>query len=145
MESPIILANQLVAYHVLPDSVQMQRDFLQVIASLAACSHENYADDIQRVARLNGMTILEVKGFQEYAGRGLGGLLELAGEHHPRAVIQGNRSFIQECGLNIPDILEVTARKWEQEPGSMIMLAGWDGWVRGILKFRSPAVENQKS
>ena len=45
------------------------------------------------------------------------------------------KDFLSQCGLDIPAILEVTARKWESEKGSIILLAGWDGWVRGVLRF----------
>jgi cation transport ATPase len=123
------------AYHVLPDSPQMQKDFLYVVASLKAKSSEPMAEDVLRIAKLNNILPVDVEGFQEYPGRGLGGLITLPDEQRPRAVIMGTREFIEQCGLEIPAILEVTARKWESAPDSMIMLVGWDGWVRGILKF----------
>lgn len=124
------------AYHVLPDSPQMQRDFLYMLASLAARSSDPRAPDIVRVAKLNAILPVEVQGFQEFEGRGLGGLVTLPDEPRPRAVIIGTREFIAECGLQTPDILEASARKWESMKDSQILLAGWDGWVRGVLKFK---------
>ena len=123
------------AYHVLPDSPQMQKDFLYVVASLKARSSEATAADVVRIARLNGILPVDVEGFQEYPRRGLGGLVTLPDEKRPRAVIMGTRDFMQQCGLEIPAILEVTTRKWETEKNAMIILAGWDAWVRGVLKF----------
>ena len=123
------------SYHVLPDSPQMQKDFLYVVASLKARSTEPTAADVLRVAKLNGILPVEVIGFQEYPSRGLGGLITLPGENRPRAVIMGSREFLSQCGLEIPAILEVTCRKWEREKRSSIVLAGWDGLVRGVLKF----------
>ncbi len=123
------------SYHVLPDSPQMQKDFLYVVASLNAKSNEPTAADVVRIARLNAILPVEVEGFQEYPGRGLGGLVTLPDEQRPRAVLMGSREFLQQCGLEIPAILEVTCRKWEQEKNSHIVLAGWDAWVRGVLKF----------
>lgn len=123
------------AYHVLPDSPQMQKDFLYVVASLEAKSSEPTAEDVVRIARLNGILPVEVQGFQEYPGRGLGGLVQLPDEQRPRAVIMGTRDFLAQCGLEIPAILEVTARQWESDPDALILLAGWDGSVRGVLKF----------
>lgn len=123
------------AYHVLPDSPQMQKDFLYVVASLKAKSSEPTAEDVVRIAKLNGILPVEVQGFQEYPGRGLGGLVQLPDEQRPRAVIMGSREFLAQCGLEIPAILEVSIRKWETEPDTHVVLAGWDGWVRGILKF----------
>ena len=123
------------AYHVLPDSPQMQKDFLYVVASLKAKSGEPTAQDVLRIARINGVLPVAVEGFQEYPGRGLGGLVTLPDEKRPRAVLMGSREFIEQCGLQIPAILEVTVRKWEAEKGASILLAGWDAWVRGVLKF----------
>ena len=60
------------AYHVLPDSPQMQKDFLYVVASLKARSSEPTARDVVRIAQINGILPVEVEGFQEYPGRGLG-------------------------------------------------------------------------
>src|SRR5262245_30000186 len=127
------------AYHVLPDSPQMQKDFLYVVASLQARSSEPSAREVVRIAQVNGILPVDVDGFQEYPGRGLGGLVKLPAEQRPRAVIMGTRDFMEQCGLEIPAILEVTARKWETEKNARIVLAGWDAWVRGVLKFvRTP-------
>src|ERR1051325_5113235 len=90
------------AYHVLPDSPQNQKDFLYVVASLKAKSSEPTAADVVRIAKLNGILPIEVEGFQEYPGRGLGGLVKLPDESRPRAVLMGNREFLQESGLEIP-------------------------------------------
>src|ERR1043166_3344984 len=94
------------AYHVLPDSPQMQKDFLYVVASLKAKSTEPTAPDVLRIAKLNGILPVEVEGFQEYPGRGLGGLVKLPNEQRPRAVLMGTREFMLQCGLEIPAILE---------------------------------------
>lgn len=123
------------AFHVLPDSPQMQKDFLYVVASLHAKSKEPISQEVVRIATLNGILPVEVEGFEEYPGRGLGGLVKLPDEARPRAVIMGSREFLGQCGLDIPAILEVTARKWESDKDSLILLAGWDAWVRGVLKF----------
>jgi len=122
-------------YHVLPDSPQMQKDFLVVATSLMAKSTEPYAKEVVRIAQINAILPMDVEGFQEYPGRGLGGLVQLPDEQRPRAIIMGTREFMNQCGLDIPAILEVTARKWESEKHTLILLAGWDAWVRGVLKF----------
>jgi cation transport ATPase len=124
------------AYHVLPDSPQMQRDFLYIAASLGARSQQPFAADIVRVAQINAILPVDVQGFQEFEGRGLGGLIQLPNEQRPRAVLIGTREFVSESGLQTPDILEVTARKWESEPGGLMLLAGWDSWVRGVMNFK---------
>ncbi len=100
------------AYHVLPDSPQMQKDFLYVAASLMAKSAVPMAAEVVKIAQLNAILPVSVEGFQEYPGRGLGGLITLPDEQRPRAVLIGSREFLEQCGLEIPAILEVTVRKW---------------------------------
>ena len=123
------------AYHVLPDSPQMQKDFLYMVASLMAKSSDPAAAEVVRIAKVNGILPVEVEGFQEYPDRGLGGLITLPNEHRPRAVLMGTREFLDQCGLEIPAILEVTCRQWTKDKNNRIVLTGWDGWVRGVLKF----------
>ncbi len=123
------------AYHVLPDSPQNQKDFLYVVASLMAKSSHPMAADVVRIAEANAILPVDVEGFQEYPDRGLGGLVRLPDENRPRAIIMGTRDFLEQCGLQIPAILEVTCRKWQAEKDTHILLAGWDAWVRGVLKF----------
>jgi cation transport ATPase len=126
---------KLDAYHVLPDSPLMQRDFLLALTSLEARSDHPLAADVLRIAQINGILPVSVTGFQSFPGRGLGGLMQLPHEARPRAIVIGSREFIAECGLQLPDILEVTFRLWEKEPGSIVALGGWDGWVRGVVKW----------
>src|ERR1700689_3684821 len=107
------------AYHVLPDSPQMQKDFLYVVASLKAKSSEPTAAEVVRIAQLNGVLPVEVTGVQEYPGRGLGGLVPLPNEQRPRAVLMGSREFMAQCGLEIPAMLEATTRLWEKETDAL--------------------------
>jgi len=125
------------AYHVIPDSPQMQQDFLYSVVSLAARSSDPMLEDVVRVGKVNACLPLYVQGFQETANKGLGGLIQLPKEHYPRAVVLGTWSFIRECGLEIPELLEATIQKWGAESDTTLLLAGWDGWVRGILKFKN--------
>src|SRR5258708_20054607 len=119
----------------------MEEDFLYVIASLNGKANEMSAAEVVRVAKINNILPMDVEGFQEYAGRGLGGLVTLPDEKRPRAVIMGTREFMLQCGLEVPAILEVTCRKWENDDHAHIILVGWDGWVRGVLKFvREPNI-----
>jgi cation transport ATPase len=123
------------AYHVLPDSPQMQQDFLYVIASFLCHSSETFAPEVVRIAQLNAILPVSVQGFQEYPSKGCGGLITLPNEHRPRAILMGTRAFMSESGLDIPAILEATAKSWESEPKTIIWLVGWDSWVRGVLKL----------
>jgi cation transport ATPase len=134
------MSPKLDAYHVLPDSPQMQQDFLLALASLEAQSQHPLAADVLQVAKNNAILPVSVSGFQEFPGRGLGGLIQFPHEQRPRAVVIGSAEFISECGLLMPDILEVTYRKWVAEPESVVSVGGWDGWVRGVIKWHSKSV-----
>ena len=126
---------KLTAYHVLPDSPLMQQNFLVALASLEAQTNHPLAVDVLRIAEINGIRPVSVSGFQSFPRRGLGGLVQLPHEQWPRAIVVGSEEFIAECGLQTPDILEVTLRTWKQEPGTIVALGGWDGWVRGVIKW----------
>ena len=55
----------------------------------------------------------------------------------------GVREFMEQCGLEIPAILEVTARKWEKESkDTLIILAGLGRLGARGLKIRSSRVLN---
>jgi cation transport ATPase len=123
------------SYHVLPDSPQMQKDFLYVLASLYAKSSAPEAQDVLRVAKINNILPVNIEGFEQYPDRGIGGLVKLPDEQRPRAVLIGTQAFLSQCGLETPAILEVTVRKWQTMTNSYVVLVGWDGWVRGVLKF----------
>jgi|GEM_PF-1791457 cation transport ATPase len=127
---------EFVAYQVLPDSPQIQHDFLMAMASLGVLSSHDFAAEVVRVARHNMIPPMSLEGFREVPGQGVSGFLKFPGEKRPRVVALGNREFINECGLQIPELLESAARAWEREPDSFIALGGWDGLVRGILRFK---------
>ena len=122
------------AYHVLPDSPQMQKDFLYVLASFYAKSSDPLGPEVVRIAKINGILPVGVEGFQEYPDRGIGGLITLPDEGRPRAVLIGNLSFLEDSGLEIPAILESARKQWETG-NNKVVLVGWDGWIRGVLKF----------
>jgi cation transport ATPase len=135
--SPAARSPKLVAYHVLPDSPLMQQNFLLALASLEARSTHPLAADVVNVAKRNNILPVEVAGFQEFPQRGIGGLVQLPHEQRPRAIVVGSGEFIAECGLQLPDILLVTFKKWSAEPGAIVALGGWDSWVRGVIRWQN--------
>jgi cation transport ATPase len=128
---------RLSAYHVLPDSPLMQQNFLVALASLEARADHPLAADVMRVAKINSIAPRSVEGFQQFEHRGIGGLVQLPHEQRPRAIVIGSREFVEECGLQMPDILEVTYRKWAAEKNAVVAIGGWDGWVRGVIKWEN--------
>jgi hypothetical protein len=128
---------EFVAYQVSPDSPQLANDFLCLMSSLAAKSPLPYSVELQKVAKNNNILPLSVSNFQTMEGRGIGGLITIPSEHHPRAVMMGTYDLLIQCGLKIPELLETTYRKWSSEPDMQILVGGWDQWVRGIIKFKT--------
>ena len=79
------------------------------------------------------MPIRPVIAFKEFPDQGIGGAVEVSPGIY-RAVVIGKHEFLKQCGLQIPELLEVARRKWESE-GAVLEFGGWDGWIRGVLKF----------
>ena len=123
------------AYHVVPDSPQMEKDVLYAAASLEAKSNGPTSEDLLRVAKINAILPVEVEGFEEFPVGGMGGLIQFPHEARPRAVLMGTRDLMQENGLEMPALLEVIVRTWENEKNTLVWLLGWDAWVRAVLKF----------
>jgi cation transport ATPase len=127
---------QFVTYQVCPDSHQMETDFLYMLASLEAENNHPMAVQILEVAKKNNILPVSVTAFQRFQDGGAGGLITLPKDQRPRAAIIGSHAFVLKSQLQIPDLLETTLKTWEAEPDTIVLLGGWDGWVRGLVKFR---------
>lgn len=103
------------------------------------------AKEVIRVAMLNDIRPGQVVGFQFFPGRGLGGLVQLPGESRARAVLAGSRSFVTESGLQIPELLDSVAQSWEKEDNAIIAFGGWEGYIRGVIKFARSPNQTEKS
>ena len=128
-ESPVLFS----AFQVAPAGEMYEAEFLSLVASVESQSSHPAARQIADIAKKNNLPLRPVIAFQEFPGSGLGGAVDL-GNGTYRAVVVGTREFLKECGLQVPELLEVAARRWEGE-SAVIALGGWDGWVRGVLKF----------
>lgn len=113
----------------------METDLLRIVRSLAEHSRHPLAQAVLRVTETNRVASCPVFGFQEFEEEGLGGAVQLPGESGPRAVLVGRRRFLEQAGMSVPDLLEVAARRWDKE-GALVLFAGWDAYVRGLLKFQ---------
>ncbi len=122
------------AFQVTPAGEIYEQEFLCVVASVEALSSHWMAGQIVNICRKNHFPIHPVVGFKEFPGEGLGGAVEVAPGVY-RAVVIGKLEFLRELGLSIPELLIVASRRWLAD-GATVVYAGWDGWVRGILKFK---------
>ncbi|MBL8023033.1 MAG: hypothetical protein JNK54_01950 [Elusimicrobia bacterium] len=117
-----------------PASIEAQRDFLTIAASLAAQSQHPCAKDLHRVALWNSQGTQTVSGFQDFGEKGFGGAVQLPGESTPRAALIGTKDFLNESGMAIPEMLLTAARDWEEE-GAPVFYCGWDGTAKATLRF----------
>ena len=117
-----------------PASLDAQRDFLTIAASLAARSSHPCAQDVHRVALWNSQGTQLVAAFEDFGERGFGGAVKLPGDPTPRAALIGTADFLIESGQQIPEILSGVARSWEEE-GSPVFYCAWDGTVKAVLRF----------
>ncbi|MBI4397064.1 MAG: hypothetical protein HY548_08220, partial [Elusimicrobia bacterium] len=114
-----------------PANDQVEKEFLAIAASLAAKTSHPAAREIERVARLSQLAHFPVIGFQDFQEKGFGGAVHLPGEGVPRAALIGSRAFLEECGLEVPAVLEAAALRWE-EGKTVTLMGGWEGTVRGV-------------
>lgn len=117
-----------------PASIDAQRDFLTIAASLAAQSQHPCAKDLHRVALWNSQGTQAVSGFQDFGEKGFGGAVQLPGESTPRAALIGTATFLTESGIAIPEMLLTAARDWEEE-GAPVFYCAWDGTTKAALRF----------
>lgn len=117
-----------------PASIEAQRDFLTIAASLAAKTSHPCGKDLHRVALWNSQGTQDVTGFQDFGEKGFGGFVQLPGEPTPRAALIGTRNFLIESHQAIPEILQSAARSWEEE-GAPVFYCAWDGTAKSALRF----------
>lgn len=131
-----------VALQTAPAGEKYENDFLALAGSLAALSAHPASADIRKAAKSHGISDGPVIGFKDFPERGFGGLVQLPAEETPRAVLMGELEFLEESGLHIPAILEVARRRFAED-GHRTLVGGWDGYVRGVMRFRPvPPAEN---
>lgn len=121
-------------FHTWPESIEAQKDFLTIAASLAARSSHPCAKDLHRVALWNSQGIQAVTGFQDFGENGFGGLVQLPGEPTPRVALIGTHNFLIESHQEIPEMLLRAARSWEEE-GAPVFYCAWDGTAKAALRF----------
>src|SRR5437773_225986 len=113
------------AFQVAPSGELYEKEFISLVASVESLSGHPFARSVVDIAKKNNFPLYPVIGFREFPGLGLGGAVEL-GLGMYRAVVIGNRKFIEECGLLVPETLEVASRRWEADSVA-VSLGGWDG------------------
>lgn len=131
-----------VALQTAPAGEEYENDFLALAGSLAALSSHPASADIRKAAKTHGLASGSVIGFTDFPERGFGGLVQFSAEDMPRAVLMGELDLLEESGLDIPAVLEVARRRFAED-GHRTLVGGWDGYVRGVMRFRpAPPAKN---
>ena len=121
------------AFQVAPAGIQYEENFLSLIGSVETQSQHPIAQCILEIVKKNNFPIYPVIAFQEFPHQGVGAAVEIKTGVY-RAVLIGKYEFLQELGFNIPETLIVASRRWANEK-TQVVYAGWDGWIRGVLKI----------
>jgi cation transport ATPase len=129
-------AYRLESYQVIPSSLELEKEFLYVVASLNAKSSDPSAAEILAITQKNGILPVNVEHFDERPGRGIGGVITLPNDKNPRAVLYGTTEYLAQCHFETPDLLAATIADWSREADTRVIVAGWQGWVRGALKLK---------
>ncbi len=100
--------------------------FLSFVSSAEENSEHPVAKAILEYARQKGLSFQKAERFQAFPGRGINAYC------YQHSVWVGSELLMQEQNLLIPPLLRKEAEKLSAE-GCMVVFAGWDGYVRGLL------------
>ena len=106
------------------------RRFLQFVASVENKSEHPLAKAIVEHAIKNQIELISPESFKVIPALGVAG--NLASEEGELQIIIGSERLMKMEGLAIPEMIQERAQAW-QEVGQMIVYAGWDGQVRGVV------------
>ena len=105
--------------------------FLSIIASIENESEHPLAKAIVDYAKSQGVELHKPDMFKSIPAHGVVGALPLSTFHSPRVVIGSARLMYTE-GLEVSKNIKEQAAAWK-EAGHVIVYAGWDGQVTGIV------------
>jgi Cu+-exporting ATPase len=111
---------------VVPAAGQSREDVLRVAGSAEDASEHPIARAIAARAREELGALAPVESFQNKAGLGVEAVVD------GHAVVVGRPSLLADWGLELPAGLEQARAEAEAE-GRTVVVAGWDGAVRGLL------------
>lgn len=105
-----------------------ERSLLILAASAERASEHPLAEAIIRRAEADGLSLMDVRDFYAYPGKGVVALSDSA------ELVVGNRSFLAERGLSIPDALLSRALEFERL-GRTVLFAAAGGSTIGALSI----------
>lgn len=115
---------------VVGDDIAEER-LLIAAASVSTGSHHPLAHAVVEAAEDHGMTIQPARDIETVPGMGVRGL------HEGRPVFLGNRRWLRELGIAMPQMLETSAEALATE-GRMLSFVAWGDKARGVFAFEDP-------
>ncbi|HID46655.1 MAG TPA: copper-translocating P-type ATPase [Chromatiaceae bacterium] len=112
-----------------------EEGLLSLAASLESQSEHPLAEAINKAASKKGLVLQDVEDFLAVSGRGI--QAKINGD----LAVLGNRRFLQDAGIDIPDELQRIAEQEAVQGGTPIWL-GTAGELSGLLVLKDPIRED---
>ncbi len=103
-----------------------ESELLRYAASVEANSEHPLADAVVRKARKEGLSLLEIKEFDSFGGKGVKAVVD------GREVIIGNRSLFKDKKIKITSQIEANILQLERE-GKTVVIMGMNGALSCII------------
>ncbi len=125
-----VISDQSLALSRVEGSVNSDQLFLQVVASVENESEHPLAKAIVDYAKLQNVEFLKPESFKALPALGVIGQFPISNHQSPISI--GSARFMQSENLEIPESIRQHAEAWK-DAGWVVVYAGWDGMVRGII------------
>ena len=103
-----------------------EKDLLRLAASAESGSEHPLAEAVVRMAKEEGLSLIEASQFEALPGEGV--VTQVSG----RKVLAGNRMLFKEQGVDLPEDLLSSAALFEEQ-GKTAMLISQDGQACGVI------------
>jgi cation transport ATPase len=113
-------------------------EFLQIVASIENQSEHPLARAIVEYAKANHVEIIKTQSFKAIPAMGVAAKLSQqdgcshTSTGYAKVVVIGSERMMSAEGLEMPTDVSEHASAWK-EAGHLVVYAGWDGVVRGII------------
>lgn len=109
---------------------ERRKKFLQVVASIENESEHPLAKAVVEFAKSNQIELVKPESFKAIPAFGVVGKLPITNYQ----IVIGSSRLMSAEGLEMPEEIGDQARTWK-EAGRVVVYAGWEGRVRGILSL----------
>lgn len=110
--------------------VESGKTFLQIVASIENQSEHPLAKAIVEYARSQNVELIKPTSFKALPALGVVGDLRFT--NYDLRIVIGSARLMSAEGIEIPEEIRKQAGAWK-EAGLVVVYAGWDGQVRGIV------------